>query len=429
MVTVHFAEQLPIRWLTELDALADKTAQVLATSLHRVLVDVAATVAKGFRHSGSPVWFFHILVGDGVNTNQAAAARLWHWIRTVPLPSPLRYFLVVVKCSNHQINLSLSSAVCGKSARLSLGCMGKFAHLSNAQREAECRQIGVINNVCGTIVRLFKYLVSDYYSQFCGNLHEVAGKLVVSEATAERQSNLRRWQDLQTLYGVGVIPDGLLQCLNGGLDDWSHCVAASSASSGVVGRAHETSSVSAAGSPAVSSAAQAPAGTEAIPAVFSCLSDVQDGLRQLLMRRLLCVDEHPTVTRMFTFKPHVEALLLMEFLGIVDGVLKLRGVQPQEQNRRRLSKVLGFMHSAETGQFLRRTTLALGLTDHVQRICAQTKHSTEPLLVRLAKGTVSRVVSSDFFRICSMMHLDSQLDVSSALVLLLSTAVDLSVRF
>jgi len=37
VATVHFPNALPLRWFTELDALADKTAQVLAHSLHRVV--------------------------------------------------------------------------------------------------------------------------------------------------------------------------------------------------------------------------------------------------------------------------------------------------------------------------------------------------------------------------------------------------------
>ena len=218
VATVHFPDQPPLRWFTELDALADKTAQVLAHSLHRVVFDVATTVVKGVGQSSSVVWFIHILVGDGVNTNPAAAARLLQWIRNVPLPSPLRYLLVQAKCSNHQINLALSSVVCGKSAMLSVRSIVKFANLSTAQREAECRRITAPKNVCGTIVRLFKYLVSDYYSHFCGNLHELVRKLALSGSTPDRQANFRRWVDLQKLYGVGVISEGFF---NVSMADWT----------------------------------------------------------------------------------------------------------------------------------------------------------------------------------------------------------------
>jgi hypothetical protein len=92
VATVHFPNALPLRWYTELDALADKTAQALAHSLYRVVFDVATTVSKCTGQSTSAVWFIHILLGDGVNTNEAAAARLLQWIRNVPFPRTLRYF-------------------------------------------------------------------------------------------------------------------------------------------------------------------------------------------------------------------------------------------------------------------------------------------------------------------------------------------------
>ena len=132
---------------------------------------------------------------------------------------------------------------------------------------------------------------------------------------------------------------------------------------------------------------------------------------------------------MFTFEPHIECLLLLNFLGIADDLLKLRYVKPQERNKKRLTKVLSFMHASDTRQYLKRTALALRLIDHPQRICGQLGDSSEPLLVRLAKGTVSRVVSVDFFNIVSTMHMDPDLDHSSALVLLFAVAVELCLRF
>ena len=91
--------------------------------------------------------------------------------------------------------------------------------------------------------------------------------------------------------------------------------------------------------------------------------------------------------------------------------------------------MLSFIHAADTRQYLKRTALALRLIDHPQRICAQLGDSSEPLLVRLAKGSFSRVVSAVFFTIVSTMRLDPDLDHSSALVLLFAVAVELCLRF
>ena len=69
----------------ELQALQDKSAPTLATSLLSVLktwmptVQAASPKAAARTGSRSPkeIWFTHCLVGDGVATNEAAAKRLW----------------------------------------------------------------------------------------------------------------------------------------------------------------------------------------------------------------------------------------------------------------------------------------------------------------------------------------------------------------
>ena len=75
VTSVHFQGQQPLRWHAELDALSNKTAHVLATSLHRLLRMVAAAVCPplSVNHDNHAAWFLHILVGDGVGTNEAAA--------------------------------------------------------------------------------------------------------------------------------------------------------------------------------------------------------------------------------------------------------------------------------------------------------------------------------------------------------------------
>jgi hypothetical protein len=78
---------------------------------------------------------------------------------------------------------------------------------------------------------------------------------------------------LQKLHGVGVISDGLLQCLNGGLDDWSYCLTNRSATSAVV---------SAGNSPAGSAAAQAAGDSAEASPLYSSLEQAQYVLLQLL---------------------------------------------------------------------------------------------------------------------------------------------------
>ena len=91
-MTIHLQDQPKVSWLVELAPLGDKGAKVLANALHRALLPVAATVGAEFA-AASPAtrpWFVHILVGDGVSTNEAAAKILLAWVRARPLPHGLR---------------------------------------------------------------------------------------------------------------------------------------------------------------------------------------------------------------------------------------------------------------------------------------------------------------------------------------------------
>ena len=80
-------------------------------------------------------------------------------------------------------------------------------------------------------------------------------------------------------------------------------------------------------------------------------------------------------------------------------------------------------------QFLRRTVIALRLLSKVQSLCATLRPQAEPLLVGLAKGLVAKEVIKEFKVVVGLLHKDGDLELSSALVLLLSTAIETIVRF
>lgn len=66
---------------TELEALGDKTAATLATCFERLLRSIAANVlpptSPRAASTEPETWLFHIIVGDGIATNEAAAKLLW----------------------------------------------------------------------------------------------------------------------------------------------------------------------------------------------------------------------------------------------------------------------------------------------------------------------------------------------------------------
>ena len=106
------------------------------------------------------MWFVHVLVGDGINTNEAAARRLLARALVEPL-GQLRYFLAAYKCSSHQANLAAKGAVIGAAAKVAAATgadsdmVGQRPHLA----------------VCGAAARLYKYLINFYFDEFALAIH------------------------------------------------------------------------------------------------------------------------------------------------------------------------------------------------------------------------------------------------------------------
>ena len=95
----------------------------------------------------------HVLVGDGIGTNEAAAKRLWACIKERGLGPRVRYLLMVIVCGTHQSGLVAKSAVTGRAA--AAAARGKLHE-----------------DIAGVTVRLFKFLVNDYFDTFVFFIHE-----------------------------------------------------------------------------------------------------------------------------------------------------------------------------------------------------------------------------------------------------------------
>ena len=118
----HHEREIP----TELEALGDKTASTLATSLERLMrntirdtfPEVDLNLAERTRLGRVPpeIWLTHWLIGDAIPTNDAAARVLWASVQENPLGQPIRYFLGVIRCMTHQTGLSAKSGVIGPAA-------------------------------------------------------------------------------------------------------------------------------------------------------------------------------------------------------------------------------------------------------------------------------------------------------------------------
>ena len=116
-VYLHSGEHSCTDVLTELDGLADKRGETIATSVDRVLRSVAKIVGDAVQETGARKWFFfHVLVGDGIYTNNKAGRIVLAESWRVRVHEALYYLLILVVCANHQANLSLASAVQGRIA-------------------------------------------------------------------------------------------------------------------------------------------------------------------------------------------------------------------------------------------------------------------------------------------------------------------------
>ena len=154
-------------------------------------------------------------------------------------------------------------------------------------------------------------------ASFCKE-KDIVGKLTLRDPSPARLQHLMHWRALDQLYGNGVFPPGLLDCLNCGLGEFSHCLtpgsaAVASASAAVAPGSDAAAPGSVAAAPG--SAAAAPGSAAASRGsvagapevqIYAKLEDVRFALFHILRKRLLVVDEQPTLTRMFTFQTHVE---------------------------------------------------------------------------------------------------------------------------
>ena len=142
----HLRQEIP----TELEALGDKTANTLATSLEAVLRETLQEVlpANDTGTSLPEIWVISLLIGGDIPTNGAASRVIWASVKERPLGQRVRYFEMVSKRTVHQTGLSAKSGVIGSVASTAGG---------------KCE------DVTGVAVRLFKYLLNDYYEEFCAN--------------------------------------------------------------------------------------------------------------------------------------------------------------------------------------------------------------------------------------------------------------------
>ena len=206
VLTMHGAGGRVLDLPMELEALSDKSAPTLATSFERVLRSVAASVLPQPQAKMPEVWVIHIIIGDGIATNEKAGKILWSCIAQEQLNPGTRYFLLILKCATHQTGLSAKSSVIGRSAATGAGGGELY------------------KTITGVASRLFKFLICDYFEEFVFSVREwVVHKLVVQ--SAEEEENVAATsaaKALQRLYTEHVVPRDMLRLWNNGFGCMRH---------------------------------------------------------------------------------------------------------------------------------------------------------------------------------------------------------------
>jgi len=422
----------------ELDALADKRAVTLATSLLGVRDRVIAMVEAGLSdYAVGEWWFWHVVVGDGINTNQRAGRVLAaSALAAPPGRGRMRYFLWVIKCAAHMANLVTKNAVCGTAALLGLreSHAVRRADDAEAARKEAMGKHALAYRGCKVIVQLYKYLVPQYYDEFLASLQQAVALMVeVLRPPEARVGAARRAEALQTLYGKEVLPDALLGVCNAGISPMAHALS----------REEEP--------------------------LF--LSDPDTARRHIcgrvveaVRRPCLVSDSHPTCSRMFTFIERIFGLLTLVLLRLVPRVVCVSTVNVQEKSEGRMASVVRFGRDPEGEQYLKRTSLCCQISGIATAVAARKTAGEapsgsgeapsgsggapsgsgeapsgsggapsggggEPTLVRIGRGLVTSRCTQQFRLIVGRLHLGADLDVPAALTTLLHTVCDIILRF
>ena len=377
VLTMHGAGGRVLDLPMELEALGDKSAPTLATSFERVLRSVAASVFPQPQKGMPEVWVIHVLIGDGIATNEKAAKILWACIEQQQLSPGTRYFLLVLKCVTHQTGLSAKSSVIGRSAATGAGGGELY------------------KTITGVASRLFKYVICDYFEEFVFSVREwVVQKLVVQSAVEEEDiAATSAAKALQRLYTEHVVPQDMLRLWNNGFGCMRH---------------------------------RLKPGEDPIEERPRVVNDFV----QWIVKHLLHVDSHPTLSRFFTFRGCVDRMLTMSFIDMPKHAFKVRTMKPRQENQKRIRAVESFFKHAEAPQTLRRTCLAFQLTGGVEAMASANPATGDtPVVVRLVRGEATTLLEGrcqDMF--AAMATCDPLLDIAPAVSVLLSTAMDMRLR-
>ncbi len=186
-VAVPGSSALPV--LVELQGLRRKDAATLASCISSVL-------DRFVRASNvtTDQTIVHVLVGDGVSTNRAAAEFLWGTYQTMRGKTSYRYWLFSVKCASHQANLAVRLAL--KPTKTATATKGKES-----------------DDIEATCSRLYKHILLEHRDRLVSGLHQYLYEHMVvlhDVDPAVLQDKRLRSNNLVELYSEGCSVYGIV---------------------------------------------------------------------------------------------------------------------------------------------------------------------------------------------------------------------------
>ena len=272
---------------------------------------------------------------------------------------------MVGKCGTHQAALAAKNGVIGRAAAAAAADAGE-------NKEFE----GVTENA----VRLFKYLVPQYYEDF-----KVSVAKWVQDNLDSLCESLPQAAQLQVVYTKHVISDELVALCKSITPKPGEDMAAAR-------------------------------------------KRRQDGWVSFVLTELLHVDDHPTLTRFFTFRICVDHMLTMVLLNLPQAGLVTKS-SAREVSQKRLKKVRSFFAKPSASQALRRASLILQLTGGIEAFMSRRPREGEPpTIVAIQKYKAHDIVDERLQHLLENMHYDTCLNLGAATTALFGTAGDLIVR-
>ena len=179
----------PLEWFCDLQPLGRKDGATLATALMRTVDEVLAPSIEAVKsRTNGRVKVVHLMVGDGIGTNEDAATRVLHRYALARGPeSKINYRLLVLKCASHQANLAVLVAICGR--------LGK--------------DVAEADELSGILSRMYKFLLPSYLDEFAALLrNKVVDTFVLHNDVDSVQAKAFQEQTVRlvALYGEHVLP-------------------------------------------------------------------------------------------------------------------------------------------------------------------------------------------------------------------------------